>query len=100
MRVEILLKEKRKERNLTLVQLSDRTGISTTHINDIENNIKEPSISMMVRIAKALDLKIEDLYPLPLYKTLKKYYICKVFFIVLIKIKVSSHHFGKRGEIF
>ena len=62
MHVEILLKEKRKERNLTLVQLSDRTGISTTHINDIENNIKEPSISMMVRIAKALDLKIEDLY--------------------------------------
>lgn len=62
MRVEILLKEKRKERNLTLAQLSDKTGISTTHINDIENNIKEPSISMLVRIAKALDLKIEDLY--------------------------------------
>ena len=62
MHVEILLKEKRKERNLTLAQLSDRTGISTTHIKDIENNIKEPSISMMVRIAKALDLKIEDLY--------------------------------------
>lgn len=62
MRVEILLKEKRKERNLTLAQLSDKTGISTTHINDIENNIKEPSISMMIRIAKALDLKIEDLY--------------------------------------
>ena len=62
MHVEILLKVKRKERNLTLAQLSDRTGISTTHINDIENNIKEPSISMMVRIAKALDLKIEDLY--------------------------------------
>ena len=62
MRVEILLKEKRKERNLTLAQLSEKTGISTTHINDIENNIKEPSISMMVRIAKALDLKIEDLY--------------------------------------
>lgn len=62
MRVEILLKDKRKERNLTLVQLSEKTGISTTHINDIENNIKEPSISMMIRIAKALDLKIEDLY--------------------------------------
>lgn len=62
MHVEILLKEKRKERNLTLAQLSDKTGISTTHINDIENNMKEPSISMMVRIAKALDLKIEDLY--------------------------------------
>ena len=62
MRVEILLKEKRKEKKLTLAQLSERTGISTTHLNDIENNIKEPSISMMVRIGKALDLKIEDLY--------------------------------------
>ncbi len=62
MRVKILLKEKRKERHLTLAQLSDKTGISTTHINDIENNIKEPSISMMIRIAKALDVNVEELY--------------------------------------
>lgn len=62
MRVEILLKEKRKERNLTLAQLSEKTGISTTHINDIENNIKEPSISMLIRIAKALGVQIEELY--------------------------------------
>lgn len=62
MRVEILLKKKRKEKKLTLAQLSKKTGISTTHLNDIENNIKEPSISMMVRIGKALDLKLEDLY--------------------------------------
>lgn len=62
MRVEILLKEKRKEKKFTLAQLSAKTGISTTHINDIENNIKEPSISMLVRIAKALDVKVEDLY--------------------------------------
>ena len=62
MRVEIVLKEKRKEKKFTLSQLSVKTGISTTHINDIENNIKEPSISMLVRIAKALDVKVEDLY--------------------------------------
>ena len=62
MHVEILLKEKRKEKKLTLAQLADKTGISKTHINDIENNIKEPSISMLIRIAKALDLKVEDLY--------------------------------------
>lgn len=62
MRVEIILKEKRKEKKFTLSQLSAKTGISTTHINDIENNIKEPSISMLVRIAKALDVKVEDLY--------------------------------------
>ena len=62
MRVEIILKEKRKEKKFTLAQLSAKTGISTTHSNDIENNIKEPSISMLVRIAKALDVKVEDLY--------------------------------------
>lgn len=62
MRVEILLKEKRKEKKFTLSQLAAKTGISTTHINDIENNIKEPSISMLVRIAKALDVKVEDLF--------------------------------------
>lgn len=62
MHIEILLKEKRKQKNLTLVQLAEKTGISKTHINDIENNLKEPSLSIMVRIAKALDVKMEDLY--------------------------------------
>lgn len=62
MHIEILLKEKRKQKNLTLVQLAERTGISKTHINDIENNLKEPSLSIMIRIAKALDVKIEELY--------------------------------------
>lgn len=62
MHIEILLKQKRKEKNITLPQLSERTGISTTHLNDIENNLKEPSISMMVRLAKGLDLKMEELY--------------------------------------
>ena len=62
MHIEILLKQKRKEKNITLALLSERTGISTTHLNDIENNLKEPSISMMVRLAKGLDLKMEELY--------------------------------------
>ena len=62
MHIEILLKQQRKEKNITLAQLSERTGISTTHLNDIENNLKEPSISMMVRLAKGLDLKMEELY--------------------------------------
>ena len=62
MHIEILLKKRRKEKNITLAQLSEKTGISTSHLNDIENNIKEPSISMIIRIAKGLDLKVEELY--------------------------------------
>lgn len=62
MHVQILIKQARKQKNITLAKLSAKTGISTTHINDIENNLKEPSLSMMVRLAKALDVEISELY--------------------------------------
>ena len=62
MRIEILVKQIRKEKHITLEQLSRRTGISTTHINDVENNLKEPGLSIMVRLAKALNMDIRDLY--------------------------------------
>ena len=62
MRIIILVKDVRHQKNITLAQLSDKTGISTTHINDIENNIKEPSFSMMIRIAKGLDVDLDKLY--------------------------------------
>jgi len=62
MQVEILLKEVRKEKNYTLSQLSKKSGISKTHINDIENNVKEPSFSMMVRLSYALNIPIDKLY--------------------------------------
>lgn len=62
MQIRILIKKVRKEKNITLAQLSERTGISKTHINDIENEIKEPGFSMMVRLAKGLDVNISELY--------------------------------------
>ena len=62
MHIQILLKQVRVQKNMTLAKLSDKTGISTTHINDIENNLKEPSLSMMVRLAKGLDVNINELY--------------------------------------
>lgn len=62
MQVVILLKEVRKEKNYTLQQLSKKTGISTTHINDIENKVKEPSFSMMVRLSYALNVPLDKLY--------------------------------------
>ena len=57
MNVEILLKQVRQNKNITLNRLSERSGISTTHINDIENNIKSPSLYVMVRLAKALEVR-------------------------------------------
>ncbi len=62
MRIEILIKPIRISKNITLAQLSRMTGISDTHINDVENNLKEPGISILVRIAHALKVDVTDLY--------------------------------------
>ena len=62
MRIEMLIKDVRKQKNLTLAQLAERTGISTTHINDVENGLKEPGLSVLVRLARALKVQITDLY--------------------------------------
>lgn len=62
MHIEILVKQIREKKQLTLSQLSDKSGVSVTHINDVENNMKGPSLLIMVKLAKALDVSITDLY--------------------------------------
>ena len=60
--IELLIKEIRKEKGITLEQLSKMTNVSTSHINDIENNKKEPSLSIAVMLAKALKVDITEIY--------------------------------------
>ena len=62
MSIEILLKQVRQEKNMTWSMLSKKSGVSRTHINDIENNLKSPSLFVMVRLAKALDVEVTELY--------------------------------------
>lgn len=62
MHIEILLKQIRHEKKVTLTKLSDRSGVSISHISDIENNYKMPSLLVSVKLAKALDVEITELY--------------------------------------
>lgn len=62
MKVEILVKKVREEQGKTLEDLYIKSGVSTTHINDIENNLKKPSLYVMIRLAKGLRVPITDLY--------------------------------------
>ena len=62
MRVYILLRDVRKSKGISLEQLSMMTGISKSHLSYIEREEKEPTISMMVRIALALKVDIKELY--------------------------------------
>lgn len=62
MKIEILLRQIRKEKGYSLKRLAKLTGISSSHLNYIEKNEREPSLSVAVRIAQVLNIKIEELY--------------------------------------
>ena len=62
MRVEIKLKEVREKKNISINQLSEMTGITKSHLSNIERNEKEPSLSILIRIALALRVDEKDLY--------------------------------------
>lgn len=62
MKIIFNIKELRLSHGLTLDDLSKITGISTTHINDIENQYKMPSLQIVILLAKALHVDIKDLY--------------------------------------
>ena len=62
MHIVILLGQKRKKKGMTLTRLAEKSGVSKTHINDIENNVKSPSLLVMVKLAKALNVDINELY--------------------------------------
>lgn len=60
--MEILTWNARTTKNLTLKQLAAATGLSKTCLNDIENGKTSPTLYQLELIAKALDMKITDLF--------------------------------------
>ena len=52
----------RAEKNITLKQLEQMSKISKTTLNDIENEKISPTLYQLEAIAKALDVKITDLF--------------------------------------
>lgn len=61
-KMKILVWEVRHDKNLTLVQLAAASGISKTTLNDIENEKLSPTLKQLEAIAKAMDLRITDLF--------------------------------------
>lgn len=60
--MEILTWQARTRAGLTLKQLEAKTGISKTTLNTIENGLTSPTLRQLEEIARALDVKISDLY--------------------------------------
>lgn len=62
MKIEILLKQIRLEKGMTLETLSQLSGISKGHLSKIERQEREPKISTLILIAKALKVDVNNLY--------------------------------------
>lgn len=60
--MEILTWQARNNKKVTLIKLSSLTGISKSTLNNIENGRVSPTIKQLEAIAKALGVRISDLY--------------------------------------
>jgi putative transcriptional regulator len=58
------LKEHRKTRNITQADLAQLVQVSRKTINTIENNVFVPSTVLALRLAKALEVRVHDLFEL------------------------------------
>ncbi len=52
----------RIDRNITIRELADLSGISKSEINNIENERYSPRLSQLEKIAAALNMGIVDLF--------------------------------------
>ena len=58
-----VIKNIRERKNLTIYKLSKKTGINRSYLTQLENNKKfNPSLKTMYSIARALEVKVDDLF--------------------------------------
>ena len=50
------LRRLRDERGLILAEVSEASGVSISHINDLEHDRSAPSLATLVRLATAFDI--------------------------------------------
>ena len=55
------LRTLREKREVTQVELAERTGLRQSHISDVERGVILPNLVTLLRIAAALPCKVSDL---------------------------------------
>lgn len=56
------LKRARKIKNISVYKLSQITGVSETHIRDLERGDRNPSFDTLSRLVKPLGLSLADMF--------------------------------------
>jgi len=55
------LREVRKWRKLTLTQLKNVSGVAVGTLSDVENNIRQPNTSTLLKLSRALEVSLKTL---------------------------------------
>jgi putative transcriptional regulator len=56
------IKTRRADLGLTQAELAERVGVTRKTVNTVENGIFTPSTILALKLAEALDLKVEQLF--------------------------------------
>lgn len=62
LKLGIRLKEVRTAAGLTQAELAERVGVSRKTVNTVENGVFIPSTVLALALARALEVKVEDLF--------------------------------------
>ncbi|MFJ8529668.1 helix-turn-helix transcriptional regulator [Bacillus sp. NPDC094106] len=57
-----LLAQARKKIGMSQEKLAKEVKISRQYLSEIENGKKQPSVIIAIKIAKALNIKVEDIF--------------------------------------
>ena len=57
-----IIREKRKERGLSQEELAKKCGVSRQTVNAIENNKYDPTLWLAFRLARELQLTVDELF--------------------------------------
>ena len=60
--MENVIRNKRKEKGISQEELAKRCGVSRQTINAIENDKYDPTLSLAFRLARELELTVDELF--------------------------------------
>lgn len=59
----VLLRQWRERRGYSVRQLAERAGVGFVTVSRIENGHVSPTVAMLEKLAKALEIDVRDFFP-------------------------------------
>lgn len=60
--MKLYLNQVRNQKNISIRALAERSDVAKSHIENIESGQTNPTIEVMCKLAKALDVPVDELF--------------------------------------